>query len=244
MRLSSIKVGGRCVIALRSGRDLVDLSAADHGLPGELALLLEQWPTVGERLSELALAPPSAALVHETDIEWLPPIPRPGKLLCLGLNYADHAAESRYEKPAWPVLFARFASSLIGHRAPLVAPSVSPQFDYEAELAVIIGRHGRAVPPDRALHLVAGYSIFNDGSVRDYQFKSHQWTADKNFDGTGAFGPELATADELPSGAKGLRIATKLNGEIVQDANTSDMIFDVAETIALVSETMSLERAR
>jgi len=101
MRLSSIKVGGRCVIALRSGRDLVDLSAADHGLPGELALLLEQWPTVGERLSELALAPPSAALVDETDIEWLPPIPRPGKLLCLGLNYADHAAESRYEKPAW-----------------------------------------------------------------------------------------------------------------------------------------------
>ena len=185
-------------------------------------------------------AAPAAAVVDMARARYLPVLLSPGKILCLGLNYVDHATESHFDKPEWPVVFARFMSSIVGQREPLVAPLASPQFDYEAELAVIIGKAGRAVSRERALDLVAGYSVFNDGSVRDYQFKSNQWTVGKNFDASGSFGPDFVTADELPAGAEGLRISTRLNGQTVQDANTSDMIFGVAETIALLSEAMTL----
>jgi len=188
----------------------------------------------------IARAPARAVLSLE-DLVYLPTIPHPHKILCLGLNYEDHAAESRMAKPPCPVVFVRCATSLVGHREPLIRPSCSEQLDYEGELAVIIGKRGRHISREQALSFVAGYSIFNDASVRDYQFKTPQWTMGKNFDGTGGFGPECVTPDELPSGAAGLRLQTRLNGTLMQDANTKNMLFDVPATIEFVSQAITLQ---
>lgn len=171
----------------------------------------------------------------------LPPLRRPGKIICIGLNYIDHSLESGFEPPSYPAVFSRYASSLIGAGAPIVRPRVSPQLDYEGELVAVIGKRGRHIPLARALDHVLGYSVFNDASVRDYQFKSAQWTLGKNFDDSGAFGPALVTADELPPGARGLRLQTRLNGQVLQSASTSDMIFDVAALVSLLSVAHTLE---
>jgi 2-keto-4-pentenoate hydratase/2-oxohepta-3-ene-1,7-dioic acid hydratase in catechol pathway len=171
-----------------------------------------------------------------------PLVPEPGKTICLGLNYFDHAKEGGRDKPDYPWFFFRGKSSLLGHGSPGIVPRVSSKFDYEAELAVVIGsRVPRHVGEVAALGHVFGYSCFNDMSVRDYQKRTPQWTIGKNFDATGGFGPVLVTADELAAGAKGLRIQSRLNGQVMQDANTDDMIFSVAETIALLSECLTLE---
>jgi 2-keto-4-pentenoate hydratase/2-oxohepta-3-ene-1,7-dioic acid hydratase in catechol pathway len=178
--------------------------------------------------------------LNERQIRFLPPLRNPAKIICVGLNYADHSAESGFNTPSYPALFSRFASSLTAHDAPIVRPRVSVQLDYEGEIAAVIGRGGRHIPKASALEHVAGYSIFNDGSVRDYQFKTAQWTIGKTFDATGAFGPSFITADELPAGVKGLRLETRLNGSVVQSASTSDMIFDIATLVSLLSEAITL----
>ena len=176
------------------------------------------------------------------DLELLPPLPRPPKILCVGLNYVDHAAESPYkEAPSYPAFFPRFATSLIGHGQPIIRPTVSEELDFEGELVAVVGKGGRHIDKKDALDHVAGYSIFNEGSIRDYQFKTPQWTVGKNFDDTGAFGPVFVTADELPAGAAGLKIETRLNGQVVQSANTDDMIFSVADLVSIASQTMTLE---
>ncbi len=167
--------------------------------------------------------------------------PHPPKIVCIGLNYADHSAESGFEVPNYPTVFGRFASSLIGHGAPIVRPRVSEQLDYEGEFVAVIGRGGRDIPKARALEHVAAYSLFNDASIRDYQFKAPQWTVGKNFDDTGAFGPCLVTADALPPGCQGLLLQTRLNGEIVQSASTDDLVFDVATLVSTLSEAFTLE---
>jgi len=169
------------------------------------------------------------------------PVARPGKIVCLGLNYAEHAREGGYAVPDYPAMFLRAPTSIMASDAPMVLPGVSTTFDYEAELMVVIGKGGRHIGEAEALDHVFGYTTFNDGSVRDYQRKTHQWTAGKNFDATGAIGPVVVTTDEVPKGAHGLRIATRLNGRVLQDSNTADMIFPVARTIAIVSEIMTLE---
>jgi 2-keto-4-pentenoate hydratase/2-oxohepta-3-ene-1,7-dioic acid hydratase in catechol pathway len=178
--------------------------------------------------------------LDESQIRFLPPIQAPRAIICVGLNYADHSAESGFLAPTFPVIFLRTNSSLIGHRAPILRPKVSEQLDYEGELVAVISRRGRAISKASALDHVAGYSIFNDASIRDYQFKSNQWTLGKNFDSSGAFGPSFVTADELPHGASGLRLETRLNGKVVQRATTNDMIFDIATLISIVSEVMTL----
>ena len=175
-------------------------------------------------------------------LELLPPLPRPPKILCVGLNYVDHAAESPYkEAPSYPAFFPRFATSLIGHGQPIIRPTVSEELDFEGELVAVVGKEGRHIDKKDALDHVAGYSIFNEGSIRDYQFKTPQWTVGKNFDDTGAFGPVFVTADELPAGAAGLKIETRLNGQVVQSANTDDLIFSVADLVSIASQTMTLE---
>nr|WP_199047406.1 fumarylacetoacetate hydrolase family protein [Dyella sp. ASV24] len=180
-------------------------------------------------------------VVDADQVRCLPPSANPGKIICLGLNYRDHAREFDSPPPAYPTLFARFASSLIGHAQPLVRPRVSDKFDYEGELVLILGRGGKHIAQEDALDHVFGYSVFNDGSIRDYQLRTSQWTVGKNFDGTGAFGPWVVTADELPPGATGLTLETRLNGEVMQHASTSDMIFGVAQTLAIISEGMTLD---
>jgi acylpyruvate hydrolase len=182
----------------------------------------------------------AAAPVPADAVQYLPPLAHPDKIICVGLNYADHTQESRYQQPDYPTLFLRLATSLTAHQQPIVRPLCSDSLDYEGELAVVIGRGGKHIPREQALDHVFGYSVFNDGSVREYQFKTPQWTVGKTFDATGGFGPAVVTADELPPGAKGLRLQTRLNGTVVQQADTSDMVFDVAALIHTISQAITL----
>jgi acylpyruvate hydrolase len=161
--------------------------------------------------------------------------------MCLGLNDAAHAKEAGLAIPKHPVVFMRVASSLIGHGQPMLRPAESEMLDYEVELAVIIGKGGRRISQADALDHIAGYSVFNDGSVRDWQVRSPQWSLGKNFHGTGALGPDLVTPDELPEGGDGLRKTTVVSGETLQDGTTATWIFRVAETIEELSKAMLLE---
>lgn len=179
------------------------------------------------------------------EVVLLPPLTDPGKIVCVGINYADHAAETGAALPPFPVLFPRWANSLVGHGQSLLRPALSDALDYEGELVAVIGRGGRNIPLDDALDHVFGYSIFNDASVRDYQRLTSQFTPGKNFDGTGGFGPELVTSDELPLGARGLRLTTTIEGaggrEVLQDSTTANLIFDVAALVHHISSVMTLE---
>jgi acylpyruvate hydrolase len=192
---------------------------------------------------ELATNPAAHAAGDEvalTDVTLLAPVPKPGKIICIGLNYRAHAVEGGNAIPDYPAVFLRGSTSLVDPGANMILPPCSDKLDFEAELAVVIGKTATQVVSN-PLDYVAGYSCFNDGSIRDYQRKSTQWTMGKNFDFTGGFGPELVTADELPAGASGLRILSRMNGKIMQDSNTADMIFDVASLITILSEAMTLE---
>jgi len=234
--IAFIDRNGQPALGLRTGGQVANLTAA--GLPPTLEELLK-WPdglgaareAAGRCEQPLALA----------DLTLLPPLQNPAKAFAIGLNYVDHAAESNFEPPRHPVLFQRFPTSWVAHGAPLVRPRVSTQFDYEAELVAIIGKAGRYIAKEDALEHVAGYSIFNEGSIRDYQFRSGQWLWGKNFDRSGGFGPEFVSADELPAGARGLQLTCRVNGEVLQSANTDSMIFDVATLVAACSEGMALQ---
>lgn len=201
---------------------------------------LEDLLAGGADLAAVARAGSERRVPLET-VRFLPPLARPPKIICIGLNYRDHTAESPYEQPDYPTVFPRFGTTLIGHGQPIERPLCSDSLDYEGEMAVVIGTAGRHIPEARAHDHVAGYSVFNDGSVREFQFKSPQWTVGKNFDRTGGFGPTFVTADELPAGGTGLKLETRLNGEVMQSASTADMVFDVASLIAIISEAITLE---
>jgi 2-keto-4-pentenoate hydratase/2-oxohepta-3-ene-1,7-dioic acid hydratase in catechol pathway len=241
MRLATILSGGKPGLAAYRGQDLIDLAKVGPGLPGDMLAFLAGGEAARTAIAKALDGAPAASVLDPERVTFLPVVPRPGKIICVGLNYADHSAESGFKQPDYPTLFGRFSTSLIGHKAPMIRPNLSDQLDYEGEIAAVIGRHGKHVPKANALDHVAGYAVFNEGSVREYQFKAPQWTVGKNFDGTGAFGPALVTADELPPGARGLRLTTRLNGETVQSASTDDMVFDVASLISIISEAITLE---
>ncbi|WP_312363744.1 fumarylacetoacetate hydrolase family protein [Ensifer sp.] len=175
------------------------------------------------------------------DVRLLSPIARPGKFICMGLNYLEHVKEGGREIPAFPTLFLRVQTSLLPPDGEIVVPKVSDRLDFEAELLVIIGKTAHNVSEKDALDHVFGYTAFNDGSLRDYQRQTTQWTAGKNFDATGPFGPAIATADEFPPGAVGLSVRSRLNGQIMQDGNTRDLMFSIASIISYASEIMTLE---
>jgi acylpyruvate hydrolase len=214
------------------------LLEGDDGYPGSLDDLVAKGC---EALASAGATLDGGRPIALDDVSFLPPLVRSSKILCVGLNYIDHIKESGHAVPDYPTVFARFASGLVAHEAPLVCPRASDAFDYEGELVAVIGAAGRHIPESEALQHVAGYSIFNDGSVRDYQLRTPQWTIGKNFDGTGSFGPYFVTPDELPAGAEGLSIQTRLNGVVVQSASTSDMVFSVARLVSLISAAMTLE---
>lgn len=173
--------------------------------------------------------------ISTAEVEWLPVIANPDKIICVGLNYKSHINETgRTNAEDRPVIFIRLAASQIGHGQPLVCPIESSRFDYEGELAVIIGKAGRRIPESEALAHVAGYSVYNDASVRDYQLHTHQWSPGKNFVGTGAFGPWMVTSDEIPD-PYALNLTTRLNGQMMQDSATNLMIFNIEAVIAYVS---------
>src|SRR6267142_4282852 len=239
MRFASIIWNGRRGLAVDAGgAKFVGRYSDDPRYPGDLHNLIQSGPAgLAAGYDQLL----SGDAIDMSSVLRLPPIPNPEKIICVGLNYLDHTSESGFVQPDYPTLFTRVNSSLVGDGAPIIRPNVSEQLDYEGELVAVIGRGGRHIKKADALDHVAGYSIFNDASIRDFQFKTPQWTVGKNFDGTGAFGPVFVTADELPPGGKGLRIQTRLSGQIVQNASTSDMIFDVDSLISIISEAITLE---
>lgn len=240
MKFTTYLRDGAPRLALVDGDDLIDLNDANAKTPSDLRLALKAG--VDLQAAGAASLKEEGKRVPLASVTLAPLVPEPGKIVCLGLNYYDHAKEGGREKPDYPWFFFRAASSLVAHGQPGLLPVVSSKFDYEAELAVVIGKTvPRHTKQADALPYVFGYSCFNDMSVRDYQKRTPQWTIGKNFDATGGFGPHLVTADELAPGATGLRIRSLLNGQVMQDANTDDMIFSVAETIALLADVLTLE---
>ena len=239
MKFVTYRSGDENRLAVVDGANIVDINRAVPDVPCDVRAALAagiDLAAAGRRALESTTERQPLA-----GVALAPVVPEPGKTVCLGLNYYDHAAESGREKPVYPWFFLRGTTSLLAHGEASPRPRVSEKFDYEAELAVVIGKRARHVKREEALDYVFGYACFNDISVRDYQKRTPQWTIGKNFDRTGALGPVLVSADELPAGGVGLSIQSRLNGQVMQDANTKDMIWDVAETIALLTECLTLE---
>jgi len=237
MRIVHFETGGTFGIAADEGSGWHGLTQRDGGFPGTLPELIAQ----GKPLLQIGRSLGQFPAINLNSVRILPPVPAPKKILCVGLNYDDHLEESGLKKPAYPEIFARLATSLIAHQEPIRRPRESTLLDYEAELAVVLGKSGRRIPREMALGHVAGYSMFNDATVRDFQLRTPQWTLGKNFDGTGSFGPWLVTPDSLPPGARGLRIQGRLNGHVLQDSQTDKLIFGVAELIEAISIAITLE---
>ncbi len=227
---------GTAVFAIK-GDEAVNLTALDAAVGQDLMALIAD-PSLAESLAAKVDSAPTVAVAS---IVPALPVAKPGAIICLGLNYTDHIKEGGYEIPDYPALFMRGRNSIMAAGASLVRPTCSDKLDYEAELMFIVGKGGRHISEADALDHVFGYTVFNDGSVRDYQRKTHQWTPGKNFDDTGAIGPFVVTPDEVPAGAAGLKIESRVGSEILQSSNTANMIWSVAQTIATISEYTTLE---
>lgn len=228
MRLASAMHNGRATYGIVVGDRLIDLGRLIGTQYPDLRSLLAAGPALLGQLRE------QQADIPLDQITFLPVIPNPDKIFCVGLNYRSHVAETGRTESEKPAIFIRFAASQIGHGQPMLRPKVSTDFDYEGELALVIGKRGRYIPRDRALDYVAGYSCYNDGSLRDWQRHTHQWTPGKNFPATGSFGPWLVTADEIPDPTK-LELATRLNGQTVQSSSLDLLIFSIPEIIEYCS---------
>jgi 2-keto-4-pentenoate hydratase/2-oxohepta-3-ene-1,7-dioic acid hydratase in catechol pathway len=230
LRLASFELAGRAVYGVVAGADVIDLTALPSWPYPDLRSLLGAWsPRLRDEIGAV-----TGPRIGCSEVRFRPVIPNPDKIVCVGLNYRDHVAETERAVPPHPVLFLRLPNSQVGHRQPLIRPLVSQQLDFEGELAVIIGATGRHIPARAAGRHVAGFAIYNEASVRDWQHHTHQFTAGKNFLGTGAFGPWMVTADEIPDPQK-LRLVTRLNGEVMQQASLADLIFPIEELIAYIS---------
>lgn len=236
MRVASFERGGRRSIGVVTGSGVVDAGA--HA-PRRQTNLRDVLAAGGlEELRALEDRPPDYGL---DEIAFRPLVDDPAaKILCVGINYMPHIREMGRERPEYPVVFVRFANSLVGHEQPLVKPAASQQYDFEGELAVVIGKRASRVSRARAFEHVAGFSCFNDGSVRDYQRHGPQWTPGKNFRRSGAFGPWLVTADEQPDPSR-FRLRTLLNGDVVQEASVGELCFDVPALIEYCSAWTDLE---
>ncbi len=237
MNFMAFSSDGREGLAASLGDRWIGLYRDEAGFPGTLDELISAGKDLNDASRQLA----SGTSIDPASVDIQPPLRHPPKIICVGLNYRDHAAETHFAQPDYPTLFARFASTLIGHGAPIVRPTVSEQLDYEGEIVAVIGKGGRHIAAADALEHVVGWSLFNDVSVRDYQFRTPQWTVGKNFDTSGPLGPWLVTSDSVPPGAKDLVLETRLNGEVVQQASTNDMVFDVQTLIVTLSAVMTLE---
>lgn len=227
MRLMSFETDGRASWGVVEGDGVKDLGAVAG----------DRWPTLRAALDAGALAEAAAMdapVLALADVTFLPVIPQPERIFCIGINYASHIAETGRETPTHPMIFVRWPSSQVGHGQPMVCPKESHKFDFEGELAVIIGTGGRRIPAEKALEHVAGYSCYNDGSIRDFQRHTFQFTPGKNFPGTGSFGPWMVTGDEIGD-PSALTLETRLNGEVMQAAPISDLVFDVPALVAYLS---------
>jgi acylpyruvate hydrolase len=228
------------LLALDGQEYVLDLSLARPNLPTDLVEFLQIGETALTSARQALASPDRACLTPRADVTLLAPVPRPGKIVCLGHNYFDHMGISKTEPPEYPTFFCKTANTIIGPGQAIVVPAVTSQVDYEAELAVVIGKRARHVAQAHALEFVAGYTIFNDVSARDYQKRTSQWMIGKSFDTFGPMGPALVTADEIPD-PHCLELSLTLNGQEMQRTNTGNMIFSIPFVIAYLSAVMTLE---
>jgi 2-keto-4-pentenoate hydratase/2-oxohepta-3-ene-1,7-dioic acid hydratase in catechol pathway len=240
MRLATLNTAHGPRPAVLSGDRYVDLIANNPKFPASVRSILAD-PSLMAAAAELAKRP-NAIGVPAASAKLHAPVHDPQKIVCVGLNYRDHAIESKMPIPKEPVLFSKFPSALIGHDEPIVVPKISNKVDYEAELVVVVGKRGRKIPESAALDYVAGYSIGHDVSARDWQLEKDgkQWMIGKTFDTFAPVGPNLVTRDEIPDPHK-LSIRLRLNDRTMQSSNTEQMIFSVAQLIAYVSLVFTLE---
>lgn len=238
MKLGSFRIGGRTTFGAVRDDGIVDLGRrlAPHCSSLRELLGLENGLDMARR-ALAGIGKPDASL---EEVEYLPVIPDAGKIFCIGVNYADHLEETKIRKSAHPTVFLRYAQSQVGHGQPLLHPRESSQFDFEGEVALVIGKGGRRIAPEDAWQHIAGYACYNDGSVRDWQFHTTQWGPGKNFLGTGGLGPWMTTADELDPRKEPLTLTTRLNGKVVQNARTDLLIFGIPELIAYCSTVLPL----
>ncbi|SEJ24514.1 2-keto-4-pentenoate hydratase/2-oxohepta-3-ene-1,7-dioic acid hydratase (catechol pathway) [Azotobacter beijerinckii] len=231
MKIVAYELNGKATYGVLQDARIIEVSQS----------FLARYPDVRSLLESRALPELAAVIKGSTatlklqDMKLLPPVANPRKIFCVGLNYRTHVAETKRPDAKHPAIFVRFADSLTAHEQPMMGPaSYSEMFDYEGELAVVIGKGGRHIAPDDAFDHIAGYACFNDGTVRDWQRHTHQWTPGKNFPATGAFGPALVTADEIEDVNK-LTLTTRLNGEVMQHASLADLIFTIPVIIEYLS---------
>ncbi len=218
---------------------VVDLNRADERIPADPSAFWADFETAHPKARIIADAPPANALVGLTDVVVKAPVPRPGKILCIGLNYRDHARESNQPVPEFPTVFAKYANCVIGSGEAIVLPKLTEQVDYEAELGFVIGMRARHVREADALSYVAGYMACNDVSARDYQMRVSQWTLGKSFDTFLPMGA-VTTADEVPD-PQALDIRLSIGGEVLQNSNTRELVFTVQQLVSLLSGVMTLE---
>ncbi|AMV27022.1 Ureidoglycolate lyase [Gemmata sp. SH-PL17] len=242
MKLATILTphGPRAALAVADG--YIDLHATDPGLPTCVKTLLAASPAVRKAASEVASSK-NAVKYAANAVKLLPPVPQPGKILCIGLNYRDHAIEGGKAIPTEPVLFGKFPNTLIAHGEPIVLPKVAQKVDYEAELVIVIGKTGKNIPnTDAAFEYVGGYTVGHDVSARDWQFRGEekQWIIGKTFDTFAPTGPVLVTADELTN-PHNLQVQLRLNGETLQNSNTKEFIFGVPHLLWFLSQVITLE---
>ena len=224
------------------GDSVIDVSAADSKMPTELGAFLRAGGDM-KALADVAKKAPASARVPLAGLKLALPVENPGKVICLGLNYLDHVKEGNYKDniPKFQSIFFRVMSSFAPANAPLLRPKKSIQFDYEAEMVIVIGKRAKHLTLDNAADYVAGYTCGMEGSIREYQRHTTQWGMGKNFDQSGSYGPWMVTADELPRGGKGLKIESRLNGTMMQSSNTDHFMFPVAESLVYLTEGMTLE---
>ncbi len=239
MRLVTFTHQGQRRLGARSGDSIIDLSTADPSIPSTMKEFLEAGDNAISRAQ--AVIDKGDHAISATDVTVHAPIDNPEKIICIGLNYADHAAESSMPIPDEPIVFSKYASSIIGPDENIVAPSASSQVDYEVELVVVIGKRGRNISEEDALNHVAGYMVGHDVSARDYQLEKPgaQWMMGKTFDTFAPIGPDLVTTEDVPD-PHNLGIRCILNGETVQESNTSQLIFDVPKLIAYLTHVFTL----
>ncbi|HEX3430838.1 MAG TPA: fumarylacetoacetate hydrolase family protein [Rhizomicrobium sp.] len=236
MKLVTYQSGAGPRLGAVSGEGLVDVARHVAGAPADMIALIRQWKTVRPRLAQALAGRPDQPLAG---VKLRQPILRPGKILAIGLNYLDHIAETRAQRPTYPTFFAKMPTAANGPYDPIEFPAVSSELDYEAEMVVVIGRRCRNLPQSRAREAIFGYCTGNDVSVRDWQKRTPQWTVGKSFDTHAPFGPWITTADEVDTASLGIR--SLVNGEVRQNSNTGQMLFDSAAQIEHLSQAMTLE---
>jgi 2-keto-4-pentenoate hydratase/2-oxohepta-3-ene-1,7-dioic acid hydratase in catechol pathway len=243
MKVMGFEAEGGLRLGIVQGDTVVDIQAMDPNIPGDLAVVLDVMNGNLKELGDMAKRAPASAHRPLKGLKFGLPVARPGKILCLGLNYLEHVKEGsqRDNIPKFPTIFMRCLTSMVPHGEPIIRPKVSEQLDYEAEMMLIVGKRAKHLTMENATSCVAGYSCSNEGSVREFQRKTTQWDMGKNFDRTGGFGPWMVTADELPDAGKGLKIQSRLNGTVMQSDNTDNMMFPVRELLVYVTQGMTLE---